>query len=52
VERITRRIALTGDLTPAQRKRLLEIADRCPVHRTLEAGPQIVTELDGDGDDG
>jgi putative redox protein len=52
VERITRRIALTGDLSTEQRKRLLEIADRCPVHRTLEAGPQIVTELDGDGDDG
>jgi uncharacterized OsmC-like protein len=24
---------------------LLEIADRCPVHRTLESDPQIVTEL-------
>ena len=27
---------------------LLEITDRCPVHRTLENDPQIVTELIGD----
>lgn len=36
IERITRDIELKGDLTEAQRKRLIEIADRCPVHRTLE----------------
>ncbi|MGP1352410.1 MAG: bifunctional alpha/beta hydrolase/OsmC family protein [Parasphingopyxis sp.] len=29
-------IELIGDLTPEQRARLLEIADKCPVHRTLE----------------
>jgi len=45
IERITRRISLVGDLDDAQRQRLLEIADRCPVHRTLENNPQIVTEL-------
>jgi len=45
IERITRRISLVGDLDDAQRQRLLEIADRCPVHRTLESDPQIVTEL-------
>ena len=45
IERITRRITLSGDLDEAQRQRLLEIADRCPVHRTLESDPQIVTEL-------
>jgi uncharacterized OsmC-like protein len=45
IERITRRISLRGDLDTAQRQRLLEIADRCPVHRTLESDPQIVTEL-------
>jgi uncharacterized OsmC-like protein/pimeloyl-ACP methyl ester carboxylesterase len=45
IERITRRITLRGDLDAAQRQRLLEIADRCPVHRTLESDPQIVTEL-------
>ena len=45
IERITRRIKLVGDLDEAQRQRLLEIADRCPVHRTLESDPQIVSEL-------
>ena len=45
IERITRRISLHGELDEAQRQRLLEIADRCPVHRTLENDPQIVTEL-------
>jgi len=45
IERITRRISLVGDLNPEQRQKLLEIADRCPVHRSLESEPQIVTEL-------
>ena len=43
IERILRRIDLTGDLTEAQRDRLLAIADRCPVHRTLQSAPCIVT---------
>jgi len=45
IERIIRRITLRGDLDAEQRQRLLEIADRCPVHRTLESDPRIVTEL-------
>ena len=45
LERITRRISLVGDLSDEQRRSLLEIADKCPVHRTLESDPQIVTEL-------
>lgn len=36
IERITRDIELIGDLTDAQRKRLIEIEDRCPVHLSLE----------------
>lgn len=35
VGRIERRISLAGDLTEEQRMRLLEIAQQCPVHRTL-----------------
>ncbi|WP_409464031.1 OsmC family protein [Amycolatopsis sp. GA6-003] len=35
LSRITREISLEGDLDDAQRARLLEIADKCPVHRTL-----------------
>ncbi len=45
MERITRRIALAGDLDPDQRARLLEIADKCPVHRTLEGDLRIDTAL-------
>ncbi|MDF1729111.1 MAG: OsmC family protein, partial [Sulfitobacter sp.] len=40
-----RRIRLEGDLDAEQRARLLEIADRCPVHRTLERSSQVLTEL-------
>lgn len=40
-----RRIRLAGDLTADQRQRLLEIADRCPVHRTLERSSKVVTQL-------
>jgi putative redox protein len=43
IERITLRIRLTGPLDRTQIERLIEIADRCPVHRTLEAGPVITT---------
>jgi putative redox protein len=38
-----RSIALEGPLDDAQRARLLEIAGRCPVHRTLESGSAIET---------
>ena len=37
LDEITREIRLTGPLDDAQRSRLLEIADKCPVHRTLES---------------
>ena len=45
VDRWVRRISLQGALDDAQRQRLLEIADKCPVHRTLEASSEVVTEL-------
>ncbi len=41
-----RRIRLEGDLDAAQRTKLLEIADKCPVHRTLESSVRIETELE------
>ena len=31
---------------PLRAERLLQISERCPVHRTLEGGPTILTELD------
>jgi len=42
---IHRTIHLHGDLTDQQRTRMMEIADRCPVHRTLKQGPLIKSEL-------
>ena len=35
IDEIVREITLEGDLTGEQRQRLLDIANRCPVHRTL-----------------
>lgn len=43
LERIDREIELTGPLSEEQRARLMEIADRCPVHRTLTARIDIRT---------
>ncbi|WP_412063116.1 alpha/beta fold hydrolase [Rubrivirga sp. IMCC45206] len=43
LDRLTRTIRLDGDLTDDERARLLEIADRCPVHRTLEGEVDVVT---------
>ena len=40
-----RAIALEGDLDADQRAKLLEIADKCPVHRTLEASARVETTL-------
>jgi uncharacterized OsmC-like protein/alpha/beta superfamily hydrolase len=46
IDNFVRRITLTGeDLTDEQRSRLLEIADRCPVHRTLERVSKVNTSL-------
>ncbi len=41
--RFRRVLRLSGDLDADQRTRLHEIADRCPVHRTLEAGARVET---------
>ena len=43
VDRITRAIEITGDLDLEQRARLIEIANRCPVHRTLEGEIKVET---------
>jgi putative redox protein len=46
VDVVRRRIRVAGDLDAEQRRRLLEIADRCPVHKTLTGRLVIETELD------
>ena len=45
LDRIECAIEFSGDLTDDQRARLVEIADRCPVHRTLTSKIDIVTTL-------
>jgi putative redox protein len=45
VDRIERELAIEGDLSAEQRARLLEIADKCPVHRTLTAGVFVETKV-------
>ncbi len=42
---ITRVIELEGDLAPEQRQRLLEIAEKCPVHKLLSRGVRVDTKL-------
>jgi uncharacterized OsmC-like protein/pimeloyl-ACP methyl ester carboxylesterase len=43
LDRIDRVIAMEGNLDAEQRKKLMEIADKCPVHRTLTSEIRIVT---------
>jgi len=44
-DRIHSRIRLKGNLTEAQRKRLIEIANRCPVHKTLSSSIEVQSYL-------
>lgn len=45
IEVIDRHLELTGDLTQAQRDRMVEIANKCPVHKTLTKGLEVNTSL-------
>lgn len=45
LDRIDAEISLLGDLSDDQRLRLVEIANRCPIHRTLVSQVQIRTSL-------
>ncbi len=45
IDHLEREIVLEGPLDDAQRERLLAIADRCPVHRTLHAEIRITTRV-------
>ena len=45
ISHIDRSIELIGDLDDTQRQRLLEIAERCPVHQTLTSEVNIATSL-------
>ena len=45
IDSITREIELIGKLTDEQKERLVEIANRCPVHRTLQERVNVTTRL-------
>ena len=45
IDYIEREIELQGNLDGPTRRRMLEIADRCPVHKTLASGSRIVSRL-------
>ncbi len=45
IDRFQRELEIEGDLTDDQRQQLVQIADRCPVHKTLETSSAIVTRL-------
>ena len=45
IDRLERSIEIWGDIDAKQRQRLLEIADKCPVHQTLERANLIETDL-------
>lgn len=45
VDVLEREISVEGDLDDEQRQRMLEIADRCPVHRTLESEIRVRSRL-------
>ncbi|MEL6373382.1 MAG: bifunctional alpha/beta hydrolase/OsmC family protein [Pseudomonadota bacterium] len=50
IDRFERTIRLGGHVSDEMRSKLLEIADKCPVHRTLEQSAAVVTTLeDGKG---
>jgi putative redox protein len=48
IDVIKRKLTVAGNLDAAQRARLVEIADRCPVHKTLTGDLRIETRLEPD----
>ena len=45
IEALIRKVRLLGPLSDSEKARLIEIAERCPVHRTLHNNPQVLTTL-------
>ena len=43
--RMTRRIVIEGDVSDAERQKLLEIANKCPIHRLLSGDISIESAL-------
>ncbi|PCJ95720.1 MAG: osmotically inducible protein C [Hyphomicrobiales bacterium] len=45
IDRFERRIAIEGDIAPDMHDKLLKIADKCPVHKTMQGSSAIVTKI-------
>ncbi|CAM3473582.1 bifunctional alpha/beta hydrolase/OsmC family protein [Aequorivita lipolytica] len=45
IDTFTREINLTANLSEEQKKKILVIADKCPVHKTLHSQTQVITKL-------
>ena len=45
IDRFVRKIHVDGDLDAETKAKLLEIADKCPVHKTLENVSKVMTEM-------
>ncbi len=45
IDTFHREIKITGDLDEKQKTRILQIADKCPVHKTLHNNTQVITKI-------
>ncbi len=45
IDRISSRVSIAGEFSEAQQKRLAQVAQRCPVHKTLAHGVHMVDEV-------
>ncbi|KZZ75691.1 hypothetical protein A3766_15925 [Oleiphilus sp. HI0132] len=45
MEALIRKVQLIGPLSAEEKERIIQIADRCPVHKTLHNNPHVVTTL-------
>lgn len=45
MESLLRKVQLFGVMNDSEKARLMEVAGRCPVHRTLHNNPQVITSL-------
>jgi len=52
IDKIDREIELFGKLSDDQKKRLFEIANKCPVHKTLQNTIEVVTKLRNENNTG
>ena len=46
IEVLSRKIVLRGPLTDAQRDDLLRVAQKCPVHKTIQSNPRIIDTVE------